>query len=60
MRQHPVDEMKVAIEKAVTDAQRRQECDEWFIHISKDWSWLRRACFVATWPLWYLWARVRM
>jgi len=32
----------------------------WFILISKDWGWLRRAWFVATWPLWYLWARVRM
>ena len=34
--------------------------DHWFIAVSHDWSWTRRAWFVASWPLWYAWARIRM
>ena len=34
--------------------------DLWFIQISKDWGWLRRACFVLTWPLCHLWHRRRI
>ena len=32
----------------------------WFVELSKDWSWIRRIWFVATWPLWFAWARLRM
>jgi len=32
----------------------------WWESISHDWGWLRRSYFVATWPLWYAWARLRM
>jgi len=28
--------------------------DLWFVTLTEDWGWLRRACFVLTWPLWLL------
>ena len=34
--------------------------DLWFVTLTEDWCWARRAWYVATWPLWYAWARLRM
>ena len=34
--------------------------DLWFITLTADWGWLRRLIFVASWPLFCLWARLRM
>jgi len=34
--------------------------DLWFVTLTADWGWARRAWYVATWPLWFAWARLRM
>ena len=34
--------------------------DLWFVTLTEDWCWLRRAWYVLTWPLWFAWARLRM
>ena len=34
--------------------------DHWFIKVSHDWGWLRRAWYVATWPLFFAWAPLVM
>ena len=34
--------------------------DLWFVTLTEDWCWARRTWYVATWPLWYAWARLRM